>query len=315
MNWQIADLAAFRRDAGRVGVLMGGISAEREISLKSGEMIYRALVAANIDAVKIDWQDDLEHALASETFDRIFIALHGRGGEDGQVQGLLGLKNIPYTGSGVLGSSLAMDKIRSKQIWDSCGLPTPSFWSVDSHINFDPQDVQKFPVMVKPAREGSSIGITKVVVAHDLLPAVELAQRYDEQVIIEEFVKGNEYTLSILANQALPIIRLETPHEFYDYEAKYLADSTSYHCPAGLSETLEKECAELGLRAFRALGAHGWGRIDFIIDEDSRPQLIEANTVPGMTDHSLVPMAAAVAGIDFQNLVMNILKSSFGDRR
>ena len=296
--------------AGKVGVLMGGISAEREISLKSGEMIYTALRETGVDAVRLIWHDDLQETLASESVDRIFIALHGRGGEDGQVQGLLGLMGIPYTGSGVLGSALAMDKIRSKQIWKSCDIPTPDFMYCQEKVAAKDMQIRRFPVMVKPAREGSSIGISKVADPGQLQTALNTAFEFDENVLVEEYIEGEEYTLSILGSRALPIIRLETPNEFYDYEAKYLADNTRYHCPSGLSQSTEAKCAALGLRAFGALGAAGWGRVDFMLDADGEPQFIEANTVPGMTDHSLVPMAAKAAGIGFNELVLHVLASS-----
>ena len=300
---------------GRVGVLMGGISAEREISLKSGEMIFDALVSSGVDAVKLVWNDNLNATLTSEDFDRIFIALHGRGGEDGQVQGLLGLMGIPYTGSDVLGSALAMDKIRSKQIWKSCNIPTPGFLHCTVDTRAKNSEIRQFPVMVKPAREGSSIGISKVAEQDQLQSALDAAFAYDDVVLVEQFVEGHEYTLSILGQRSLPIIRLETPNEFYDYEAKYLLDNTRYHCPSGLDKNIETQCAELGLRAFKALGASGWGRVDFILDQNDNPQFIEVNTVPGMTDHSLVPMAAAAAGIGFKELVIQILAESLeGDK-
>ncbi|MGR8946878.1 MAG: D-alanine--D-alanine ligase [Gammaproteobacteria bacterium] len=296
---------------GRVGVLMGGLSAEREISLKSGEMIYSALRRAGVDAVRLIWDQNLEKTLASDDYDRIFIALHGRGGEDGQVQGLLSLKGVPYTGSGVLGSALSMDKIRSKQIWTACDIPTPEFYCLERARKQILPDIRNYPVMVKPSREGSSIGISKVNDQLQLQGAIDTAFEYDDCILIEQYIEGNEYTLSILEPDALPIIRLETPNEFYDYEAKYVSDSTKYHCPAGLSAEIEANCAELGLRAFRALGANGWGRVDFMLDAEQRPQFIEVNTVPGMTDHSLVPMAAAAAGITFEDLVVKILATSF----
>ena len=304
------DLGSIIRRAGRVGVLMGGLSAEREISLQSGAMIFAALAKMGVDVVKLVWEDDLNACLAGASFDRIFIALHGRGGEDGQVQGLLGLMGIPYTGSGVLGSALAMDKIRSKQIWQACNIPTPafSFCTVDRPVKEN--EIKQFPVMVKPSREGSSIGISKVNDASQLGASLEAAFAYDESVLVEQFVEGDEYTLSILAQQTLPIIRLETPNEFYDYEAKYLSDNTRYHCPSGLDAEIESQCAALGLRAFNALGASGWGRVDFMLTSGSEPRFIEVNTVPGMTDHSLVPMAAAAAGIDFNELVVRVLASS-----
>lgn len=310
MNALADNLESLIGRLGRVGVLMGGISAEREISLKSGEMVFSALAESGVDTVKLVWNDDLNATLASEKFDRVFVALHGRGGEDGQVQGLLGLMGIPYTGSGVLGSALAMDKIRSKQIWKSCDIPTPEFLYCGVDNPLKNSQISQFPVMVKPAREGSSIGISKVTGPEQLKASCDAAFAYDDAILVEQFVDGDEYTLSILGEQTLPIIRLETSNEFYDYEAKYLSDNTRYHCPSGLDKNLELKCAELGLRAFKALGAAGWGRVDFILDRDGNPQFIEVNTVPGMTDHSLVPMAAAAAGIDFKELVIRILAAS-----
>ena len=313
MTSPLLNLSEVVSSAGRVGVLMGGPSAERDISLKSGEMIYSALNKAGVKAVKLVWDGELEHTLASAEYDRIFIALHGRGGEDGQVQGLLGLRGIPYTGSRVLGAALAMDKIRSKQIWSACGIPTPEFLCLQADDEQPLPVPSNYPVMVKPAREGSSIGISKVDDANELESAISKAFEFDDTVLIEQYVTGSEYTLSILGHRALPIIRLETPNEFYDYEAKYLSDNTEYHCPAGLAAETEIRCAELGLRAFRLLGGHGWGRVDFMLGEDGEPQFIEVNTVPGMTDHSLVPMAAAAAGIGFEDLVVQILATSFSD--
>ena len=297
--------------AGRVGVLMGGPSAEREISLNSGDMIHSALNKAGVSAVKLVWDGDIEQTLASADYDRIFIALHGRGGEDGQVQGLLGLRGIPYTGTRVLGAALSMDKIRSKQIWTACGIPTPAFLCINAGDEQNRVTPNNYPVMVKPAREGSSIGISKVNEPGELQAAIDKAFEFDDTVLIEQYITGNEYTLSILDQRTLPIIRLETPNEFYDYEAKYLADSTEYHCPAGLDAETEAKCAELGLRAFQLLGGLGWGRVDFMLSADGEPQFIEVNTVPGMTDHSLVPMAAAAAGIGFEELVIHILATSF----
>lgn len=311
MTAPAVDIAQFVNAAGRVGVLMGGPSAEREISLKSGEMIYSALDKAGVSAVKLVWDDDLEQTLASAEYDRIFIALHGRGGEDGQVQGLLGLRGIPYTGSRVLGAALSMDKVRSKQIWSACGIPTPAFLCIKAGDQQNPVVPNNYPVMVKPAQEGSSIGISKVDDASELQTAIDKAFEFDDTVLIEQYIAGSEYTLSILGQRTLPIIRLETPNAFYDYEAKYLADSTEYHCPAGLDVETEAKCAELGLRAFQLLGGLGWGRVDFMLSANGEPQFIEVNTVPGMTDHSLVPMAAAAAGIGFEELVIHILATSF----
>ena len=262
----------FVKEAGRVGVLMGGQSAERDISLKSGEMIFHALIRQGIDAVKLVWNDNLEETLSSDTVDRVFIALHGRGGEDGQLQGLLGLRGIPYTGSDVLGSALAMDKVKSKQLWRTAGLPTPEFDVISRGSSLSSPMKIKYPVMVKPAREGSSIGITKVDNGEHLQNAIEQAMEYDDTVVIERFIEGEEYTLSILNEQTLPIIRLETANEFYDYEAKYLSDKTRYHCPSGLSEPAETEFAALGIRAVRLLGGSGWGRVDFMLHHQLGPQ-------------------------------------------
>lgn len=307
----VPNFDAIAKEAGRVGVLMGGQSAERDISLKSGEMIFQALLRAGVNAVKLLWNDDLEQTLNADTYDRVFIALHGRGGEDGQIQGLLGLRGVPYTGSNVLGSALSMDKVRTKQLWQSAKIPTPAFEIISRDLLDDLPSNIRFPVMVKPAREGSSIGIAKVDNQAALKEAVENAMAYDSIVMIERFVAGTEYTLSILNERTLPIIRLETANEFYDYDAKYLSNETKYHCPAGLEQQAEADYAALGLRAFKLLGASGWGRVDFMLDDELGPQLIEVNTVPGMTDHSLVPMAAAAAGIDFEQLVVRVLSTSF----
>jgi D-alanine-D-alanine ligase len=298
--------------AGRVIVLMGGKSAERAVSLRSGASVLAALRSAGVDAVAVDWQSDLLEQLASARADRVFIALHGRGGEDGCVQGALEVAGIPYTGSGVLGCALAMDKVRAKQVWRACGLPTPEFRLATDGVPLDETlTALGLPLMVKPAREGSSIGVAKVERAVDLVGAVADARRFDHDVLLERFVAGGEYTLSIVGGRALPIIKLETPRAFYDYEAKYHADSTRYLCPAGLTAAQEQSFAALGLRAFAALGAYGWGRVDFMVDADGAPWLIELNTVPGMTDHSLVPMAARRAGWSFEDLVIEILATSF----
>ena len=299
--------------AGRVAVLMGGYSAEREISLNSGHAIAAALVRAGIDARELVWDDDLVRQLADSNPDRVFIALHGRGGEDGSVQGLLEIMDLPYTGSDVLGCALSMDKVRSKQVWISTGLPTPPFLvlkrgDVAEEILHD----VSFPVMVKPNTEGSSFGASRVSERSGLPAAIESSLRYDDTVLIENWVTGNEYTLSIVAGDPLPIIKLETPHEFYDYEAKYVADTTRYICPCGLAQDLTDRYTALAVNAFDALGARGWGRVDFIVDEQEQPWLIELNTVPGMTDHSLVPIAAQADGLEFDELVVKILGTSFG---
>ena len=288
--------------AGGVAVLMGGRSAEREVSLKSGAAVVAALRRAGVDAWGIDWQDDLMTALAARRPDRVFIALHGRGGEDGMVQGALQVADIPYTGSGVLGCALSMDKVRSKWIWSTLGLPTPEFVVIDRD---DP---------IEPAALVARLGVSKVECEDDVLPAIALARDYDAQILAERWVTGGEYTLSIVDGIALPMIKLETPRQFYDYEAKYRADSTRYLCPCGLTANVERAVAEVAMRAFAALGASGWGRVDFMLDDTGRPWLIELNSVPGMTDHSLVPMAAAQHGWTFEGLVLRILESSFGAR-
>lgn len=298
--------------AGRVAVLMGGPSAEREISIRSGTAVLKALRRVGVNAVEVCWDGDLSAQIAAVRPDRAFIALHGRGGEDGCAQGALDVAQIPYTGSGVLGCALAMDKVRSKLQWRSVGLPTPEFLVVS-----DTEDagsaIQRLglPLMVKPAREGSSIGISKVEHADELPQAIADAKHFDDTILIEKFIAGSEYTLSILGTTTLPIIKLETPRKFYDYEAKYHANTTRYLCPAGLSEADERTFASVGLKAFAALAASGWGRVDFMVDVHNNPWLIELNTVPGMTDHSLVPMAAAYAGLSFDQLVIRILASSF----
>jgi D-alanine-D-alanine ligase len=305
------------RAAGGVAVLMGGHSAERAVSLRSGAAVLGALRSAGVDAWGVDWQGDLLGALAARRPDRVFIALHGRGGEDGQVQGALEVAGIPYTGSGVLGCALSMDKIRSKWIWRSLGLSTPDFVVLDTGDAVDePALIARLglPLMVKPSREGSSIGVSKVDSPAELAPAIAEARRHDREILVERWIAGGEYTLSIVDGVALPVIKLETPRRFYDYEAKYSADDTRYLCPCGLAPALEREAAELGLRAFAALGASGWGRVDFMLDAAGTPWLIELNSVPGMTDHSLVPMAAAHHGWSFEQLVLRILKSACGER-
>ena len=303
----VADPARF----GKVAVLLGGLSAEREVSLKSGTAVLEALRRRGVDAHAVDAGRDVLRVLEQGGYDRAFIALHGRGGEDGVIQGALEALGLPYTGSGVLGSALGMDKLRTKQVWRGAGLPTPEHELLSAGSDFDAV-VKKLglPLMVKPAREGSSIGMTKVTEARQIEQAWRLASRYDECVLAERFIQGAEYTAAILGRTALPLIRLETPRAFYDYEAKYHADSTRYLCPCGLETHVEMDLRELALRAFGSVAAHGWGRVDFLLDRAGQPWLIEVNTVPGMTDHSLVPMAARAAGIDFDALVWRILETS-----
>jgi len=293
---------------GKVGVLFGGKSAEREVSLKSGAMVLAALKAKGVDAHAFDPRDRSLDALAAERFERVFIALHGRYGEDGTMQGALELLGIPYTGSGVLASALAMDKWRTKLLWQAAGVPTPPYVMLTRETDFRAvANHLGLPIMVKPANEGSSIGMSKVRRAQDLEEAFALAVNYDDVVIAEKFVEGTELTGGILGDIALPLIRLETPRDFYDYEAKYLADDTRYIVPCGLAADKEREVQELGLAAFRTLGCRGWGRVDLMLDRDGRPWFLEVNTSPGMTDHSLVPMAARHAGIAFEELCVRIL--------
>ena len=299
---------------GKVAVLMGGRSAEREISLRSGQAVLAALQQRGVQAEAVDaGADDFVQQLGGGAFDRAFIALHGRGGEDGVVQGLLDSLHIPYTGSRVLGSALSMDKLRTKQLWAGADLPTPPFVTLRGEADLEAVEALGFPVMLKPVHEGSSIGMTKVERASDLHKAWQEASRHDSEVLAESWVYGVEYTAAIVSDTALPLIRLETPREFYDYEAKYLADSTRYHCPCGLQPDVESGLQELALDAFRAVAASGWGRVDFFVDSAQRPWLIEVNTVPGMTDHSLVPMAAKVHGWDMPELVWRILETSVSE--
>ena len=298
---------------GKVAVLMGGWSAEREISLRSGNAVLDALQQSDIDAHGIDADHSIASVLEQGDFDRVVIMLHGRGGEDGTMQGLLEILDLPYTGSGVLGSALAMDKLRCKQVWAARGLPTPDYVVLENE-----QDCQQalqqlgLPLIVKPVLEGSSIGMTKVEQEDEMLPAFKLATDCNGTVIAEKWIHGAEYTAAILNREVLPMIRLETSRQFYDYIAKYEADDTQYICPCGLDQETESQLAQMMLDAFDTIDASGWGRVDFMLDEQEKPWLIEANTVPGMTDHSLVPMAAKQAGLDFNELVIEILRSSNG---
>ena len=293
---------------GKVAVLMGGWSAEREISLQSGRAVLNALQQSNVDAYGIDVDHGIASVLSQGEYDKAFIMLHGRGGEDGTMQGLLGTMGIAYTGSGVLGSALAMDKLRSKQIWKATGLPTPAYVVLDS-VESCNHAVESLglPLIVKPVLEGSSIGMSKVEHGDEMVPAWDLARACEGEVIAEKWIEGKEYTAAILGRRVLPMIRLETQRKFYDYVAKYEASDTQYICPCGLDETIETELGQLMLNAFDAVGASGWGRVDFMMDVDNRAWLIEVNTVPGMTDHSLVPMAARQAGFGFDDLVLEIL--------
>lgn len=300
------------RQFGRVAVLLGGTAAERPISLISGGEVLKALQAAGVNAEAFDPAERPVADLAG--FDRAFIVLHGRGGEDGTMQGLLELMKIPYTGSGVLASAVGMDKARTKLIWLGAGLPTPAYRRLQAGMDFDAVVSELgLPLMIKPAHEGSSIGMCKVMKADELPQGYASAAAYDSEVIAERWVTGSEYTIVILGDRALPVIRLKTDRNFYDFEAKYQSHDTQYLCPCGLPEAKEKELQALALDAFRIVGARGWGRIDAMMDEDGRFWLLEVNTVPGMTDHSLVPMAARAEGIDFQQLVLAILAQTVKD--
>ncbi|WP_415753445.1 D-alanine--D-alanine ligase [Pseudomonas leptonychotis] len=300
---------------GRVAVLFGGKSAEREVSLNSGNAVLQALLAAGVDAFGIDAGDDLLQRLTAEKIDRAFIVLHGRGGEDGSMQGLLECAGIPYTGSGILASALAMDKLRTKRVWLSLGLPTPAHAALASEADCHAAAAELgFPLFVKPAHEGSSIGMAKVTDVEALIAAWKDASRYDSQVLVEQMIAGPEFTIAMLRGQVLPPIALGTPHSFYDYDAKYLANDTQYRIPCGLSAEKEAELKDLTARACEAVGTQGWARADVMQDGDGKFWLLEVNTVPGMTDHSLVPMAARAAGLDFQQLVLAILADSLEAR-
>ena len=300
-----------RRKFGKVAVLMGGPSAEREVSLKTGKAVLSALQRQNVMARGMDADKSTLRILEDEKFERVFIALHGRWGEDGVIQGALEMLDIRYTGSGVLGSALAMDKLRSKYLWSATGIPTPEYVVLASGT--DPDEVVGkigLPVFVKPVREGSSLGISKAKTSAELKAAWEMAAKYDDQVIAERFIDGAEITCGILGDQALPLIRIETDREFYDYEAKYILDTTRYLCPCGLPSGQELELQSLARRAFTILGCSGWGRVDFMLDNSGKPYALEVNTVPGMTDHSLVPKAAKHAGVNFDELVLRILETA-----
>jgi D-alanine-D-alanine ligase len=293
---------------GKVAVMFGGNSAEREISLKSGNAVLAALRRAGVDAHAFDPAERPLAALKDEAYERIFIALHGRGGEDGSLQGALDLMGIPYTGSGVLASALAMDKWRSKLLWQAAGIPVPDCMLLTADSDWQAVvDRLGLPIFVKPANEGSSIGISKVKSVAELSVAYREAARYDSLVLAERFIDGAEVQFPILGDRVLPSIRIETPHEFYDYDAKYFANDTRYLCP-GLTPEQEQRLAALVLKSFEVLGCRGWARVDLMLDRKTgQPYFLEMNTSPGMTDHSLVPMAAKVAGISFENLVVQVL--------
>ncbi|MCK5889524.1 MAG: D-alanine--D-alanine ligase [Methylococcales bacterium] len=299
---------------GSVAVLMGGASAEREISINSGNAVFNALKALNVNATVVDIGEDPISALTSQPFDHAFNVVHGRGGEDGVLQSILELLKIPYTGSGVMASALSMDKIRTKLCWQGAGLSTPKWFLLKNEDDIAPCiEHLGFPVIIKPAKEGSSIGMSKANNAEELKKALALALPYQCDVYAEAWVNGVEYTAAVVNDEALPIIRLETPHEFYDFEAKYRSTSTEYHCPCGLIPEQEEQLKALALEACQVIGVSGWGRVDLFIDAAGNAQLIEVNTVPGMTDHSLVPMAAKASGTNFNELVWRILETSLGE--
>lgn len=296
------------RRYGRVAVLMGGLSAERPVSLRSGQAVYQALLDAGVDAEAIDVGHDIATRLAAGRFDRAFIALHGRGGEDGSIQGLLEWMQIPYTGSGVLASALGMDKWRTKMVWQSAGLPTPQAVLLDASTDWDEAIAALgYNAIVKPAHEGSSIGMRKVSTAAELQSSFEFASQYDALVLAERWITGREFTVAVVGEHALPPIQLKTTHAFYDYEAKYEANDTQYLLPCGLDDSKEAELQQLVRNAFDVVGCQGWGRVDVMQDDSGQFWLLEVNTAPGMTDHSLVPMAARAAGMDFGQLVLTLL--------
>ncbi len=298
---------------GKVAVMLGGTSAERSVSLNSGNAVLAALTRQGVDAHAFDPATRSLGDLMADEFDRVFIALHGRHGEDGCMQGALELLHLPYTGSGVMASAIGMDKWRTKLLWRAAGLPTADWAILTADSDFAAVEAQLgLPIFVKPAREGSSIGMTKVVTPGTLQAAYATAAEHDNLVLAEKFIDGAEYTVGILGDTALPLIRLEPAQDraFYDFEAKYLRDDTVYHCPAGLPEAQEMALRQLALDAFRLLDGRGWGRVDIMADHSGNPWLLEANTSPGMTGHSLVPMAARAAGIDFDALCLRILEQT-----
>ena len=297
---------------GKVAVLLGGNSAEREVSLKSGQAVLNALQNSGVDAIAFDPQTRSLWELKELNIERVFIALHGRGGEDGTVQGALEFMNLPYTGSNVLGSALAMDKVRCKHLFKSAGLSTAPYTVVDAKKGFDASSIMnKFKkVMVKPSHEGSSIGMAQASTVQELEKALANAFKFDSQVLVEQWITGREFTVTILGDEVQPVIEMTTPNGFYDYQAKYQSSTTQYHCPADLSEQDTKYLQAISLDAFDLVGASGWGRVDAMQDEQGHFYLLEVNTVPGMTEKSLVPMAAKANGASFEQLVVRILEQT-----
>jgi D-alanine-D-alanine ligase len=300
------------REFGRVAVLFGGDSSEREISLLTGNAVLGALKQRGVDAHAFDPAERALGELTAAGFARVWIALHGPGGEDGTLQGALEYLGVPYTGSGVMGSAIGMDKLRAKRLALAVGVPTADFVILKGPDDFEQAlERLKLPLIVKPATQGSSVGMSKVTRREELAAAYQAAARFETLVFAEPWLTGSEYTVAILQGDALPSIRIETPKTFYDYEAKYFRDDTRYFCPSGLPPAAEAHLAQLALAAFEACGASGWGRADFMMDGAGRPQLLEINTIPGMTSHSLVPMAARAVGIDFEELCWRVLETSF----
>ncbi len=296
------------RHHGKVAVLLGGRSAEREVSLQSGHAVLTALRNCGVDAHPFDPAEQTMEALKQQRFDKVFIALHGRFGEDGTIQGVLEWMGLPYTGSGVMASALAMDKWRTKLVWQAVGIESPRYALLNANSDFD--DVAQtlgLPLIVKPAREGSTIGLSKVQRKEDLAVAYRLAAQHDALVLAEEFIAGQELTVGILGEKSLPAVRIEVAGDLYDYHAKYVSNETKYFCPSGLPPDRESAIRAQALKAYQVLGCQGWGRVDLILTETNRFYFLEANTSPGMTSHSLVPMAAKAAGISFEDLVLNIL--------
>ncbi len=303
------------RDFGRVAVAMGGDSNERDVSLDGGAAVLEALLAKDVNAFAVDGVASLLEQVQEGDVDRVFNLLHGRGGEDGVLQGALQAQAIPVTGSSVLGSALSMDKARSKAIWLQAGLPTASYRVARRGDDVAAQaDQLGYPVFVKPVSEGSSVGIGRVDEPSQLAEACEKAFAYEGQILLEQFIDGEELTVSVLQGRALPVVRIEPANVFYDYEAKYTDAGTQYHCPSGLAEALESQTQEIALAAFSAVACRGWGRVDFLRERSSgETYLLEANTTPGMTSHSLVPMAAKAIGLNFADLVWKILETSFAE--
>lgn len=301
---------------GKVAVLMGGDSAEREVSLMTGQAVLEALLRKGIDVHPVDAVGDPLNALSQDRFDRVWLALHGRGGEDGTIQGLLTMMNMPFTGSALLGSAISMDKLRTKRLLAGMGIDTPAYCELSGEQDFESViGMLGLPMIVKPAAEGSSLGMTRVERPEQLAEAYREAAKFRSEVFAEVWISGPEYTAAVLHDQVLPLIRIDAANSFYDYQAKYFSDETRYICPCGLPEHQERLLAAACMEAFIGVGASGWGRVDFMLADDSTPLVLEVNTTPGMTSHSLVPMAAAEAGTDFDELAWRILETSFVARR